>query len=96
MDLSSLIIQLISGAIGGNAAGALAKDTSLGTLGNSIVGALGGGVGGQILNSLLGLGGAAAASGLDIGTIVSGFLTGGVSGGLTALVIGFLKSRFSA
>ncbi|MES0385403.1 MAG: hypothetical protein ABUJ98_12545 [Hyphomicrobium sp.] len=96
MDLSSLVIQLISGAIGGNAAGALAKDNSLGTLGNTIAGALGGGVGGQLLSSVLGLGGAAAASGLDIGTIVSGFLTGGVSGGLTALVIGFLKSRFSA
>ena len=32
-------------------------------------------------------------TGLDINTIVSGFLTGSVSGGLTALVIGFLKSR---
>jgi hypothetical protein len=68
----------------------------LGPLANTIVGALGGGVGGQILNSVLGLGGAAAASGLDINTIVSGFLTGGVSGGLTALVIGFLKSRLAA
>jgi hypothetical protein len=93
MDLTSLIIQVISGAIGGNAAGAAAKDMSLGPLGNTIAGALGGGVGGQILTSVLGLGGAAAASGLDINTIVSGFLTGGVSGGLTALVIGFLKSR---
>jgi len=95
MDVTSLIIQLISGAIGGNAAGAVSKDISLGPLGNTIAGALGGGVGGQILNSVLGLGGAAA-SGLDINTIVSGFLTGGVSGGLTALVIGFLKSRLAA
>jgi len=53
------------------------------------------GVGGQILNAVLGLGGTAAASGLDIGTIVSAFLTGGVSGGLTALVIGFLKSKLA-
>ena len=30
MDLTALIIQLISGAIGGNAAGAVSKDTSLG------------------------------------------------------------------
>jgi hypothetical protein len=96
MDVTSLIIQLISGAIGGNAAGAASKDISLGPLGNTIVGALGGGVGGQILNTVLGLGGAAAVSGLDINTIVSGFLTGGVSGGLTALVIGFLKSRLAA
>lgn len=96
MNLTSLIIQLISGAIGGNAVGAYSKDMSLGPLGNTIAGALGGGVGGQILSSVLGLGGAAAASGLDIGTIVSGFLTGGVSGGITALVIGFIKSKMAA
>jgi uncharacterized membrane protein YeaQ/YmgE (transglycosylase-associated protein family) len=95
MDVTSLIIQVISGALGGNAASSVTKDTGLGTLGNTIAGALGGGVGGQILNSLLGLGGAAAASGLDIGTIVSAFLTGGVSGGLTALVVGFLKSKLA-
>ena len=37
----SLIINLISGAIGGNVAGAILKDLSLGTTGNSIVGILG-------------------------------------------------------
>jgi uncharacterized membrane protein YeaQ/YmgE (transglycosylase-associated protein family) len=95
MDVTSLIIQLVSGAIGGNAAGAVSKDTSLGAVGNTIAGALGGGVGGQILNSLLGLGGAAATSGLDLGTVVSGFVTGGVSGGLTALAIAFIKSKMT-
>jgi hypothetical protein len=95
MDISQLLIQAISGAVGGNAAGSVSKDNGLGTLGNTIAGALGGGVGGQILNALLGLGGTAAASGMDIGTIVSAFATGGVSGGLTALVIGYLKSRMA-
>lgn len=96
MDITSLIIQLVSGALGGNAASTYAKDTGLGTVGNTIAGALGGGVGGQILNAVLGLGGAAATSGLDIGTIISAFATGGISGGLTALVIGFLKAKFAA
>jgi len=95
MDISSLIIQLISGAIGGNAAGACSKDTGLGQVGNTIAGALGGGIGGQILSALLGLGGTAAASGLDIGSIVSSFATGGISGGLTALVIGYLKTKLA-
>ena len=45
--------------------------------------------------AIFGLGGAAAASGLDIGTIVSAFVTGGVSGGVTALVIGFLKAKMA-
>lgn len=93
MDIASLLIQLVSGALGGNAAGAYNKDTGLSPLGNTIAGALGGGIGGQILTALLGLGGTAAASGLDVGSIVSAFATGGVSGGLTALVIGYLKSR---
>ena len=96
MDLTALIIQLIAGALGGNAAGAVSKDLSLGPLGNSIAGALGGGVGGQILNAVLGIGGTTAASGLDIGSVVSAFLTGGVSGGVTALIVGFLKSRMAA
>ena len=95
MNLTALIIQLIAGALGGNAAGAASKDLSLGPLGNSIAGALGGGVGGQILNAILGIGGTAAASGLDIGSVVSAFLTGGVSGGVTALIVGFLKSRMA-
>jgi hypothetical protein len=35
-----MIIQIIAGAIGGNAAGAAAKKDSLGTAGNSIGGAV--------------------------------------------------------
>jgi len=94
MDLTALIIQAVSGAIGGNAVGAASKKISLGPLGNTIAGAIGGGVGGQILTSLLGAGGAAAA-GLDVGAIVAGFASGGVSGALTAAVIGFIKTKMA-
>ena len=38
----NLIIQLISGVVGGNAAGAALKDYNLGNLGNTIAGAIGG------------------------------------------------------
>jgi uncharacterized membrane protein YeaQ/YmgE (transglycosylase-associated protein family) len=61
-----LIIQLVSGAIGGNIAGAAMKQYDLGTIGNSIAGLIGGGVGAQIIGALVGggtgtdLGGAAA------------------------------------
>lgn len=41
----NLIVQIVAGAIGGNAAGAGLKDMSLGTAGNTIAGAIGGGVG---------------------------------------------------
>ena len=43
----NLIIQLIAGAVGGNAAGAALKDLDLGKLGNTIAGALGGAGGGR-------------------------------------------------
>lgn len=43
---------LISGAVGGNAARAAMPDKSLGTLGNSLAGLLGGGVGGTIVQAL--------------------------------------------
>ena len=46
-----LIIQLVSGAVGGNLAGKLMKNFSLGTLWNSIAGILGGGLGGQALGT---------------------------------------------
>jgi hypothetical protein len=95
MDLTSVIIQAIAGALGGNASGRISQETSLGPLGNTIAGALGGGIGGQLLNAILGLGGAAAASGLDIGSIVSAFVTGGVSVGITTLVIAFLKAKLA-
>ena len=89
-----LIIQLISGAVGGNLAGALLKNASLGPIGNSIAGILGGGLGGQLLGPLLGLGAMAGAGGggLDVGSIVSNLATGGVGGGVLMAVIGMNRS----
>jgi len=40
MNILYLIISLVCGAVGGNIAGALMKDKSLGTLGNSLAGIL--------------------------------------------------------
>lgn len=54
MDITSLLIQLVSGAVGGNIAGAAMKKFSLGTVDNSIVGILGGGVGGAVLLVIVG------------------------------------------
>lgn len=49
MDLTAIIIQLVSGVVGGNAAGFLAKARSLGPTMNTILGALGGVAGGQFI-----------------------------------------------
>lgn len=90
MDITSLLIQLVSGAVGGNAAGAAMKKFSLGTVGNSIVGILGGGLGGQILGALgMGAGGDGAA---DAGSIVSSIASGGVGGAVLLAIVGAIKS----
>lgn len=93
-----LIIQLIAGAIGGNAAGAVLEGQSLGTLGNSIAGILGGGLGGQILGMLGGgaaAAGAAAGGGLDIVSIVGSLASGGVGGAVLMAVVGVLKGMMA-
>ena len=66
--LVNLIIQIVAGALGGNAAGAALKDMSLGTAGNTIAGAIGGGVGGQILTALVPML-SGAAGGVDVGAV---------------------------
>ncbi|MCP4229360.1 MAG: hypothetical protein GY771_04340 [bacterium] len=88
-NLLPLIIQLVSGAVGGNVAGALMKKFSLGTLGNSLVGILGGGIGGQLLG-MLGI--STGAGGMDIGSIVGSIASGGVGGGVLMAIIGVIKN----
>jgi uncharacterized membrane protein YeaQ/YmgE (transglycosylase-associated protein family) len=96
MNIVALIIQLISGAVGGNIAGAVLNKYNLGPLGNSIAGIIGGGLGGQLL-SMLGAGGAgaAAAGGLDIGSIVSSIAGGGVGGAILMVIIGIIKQAMA-
>ena len=63
MDIVSLLVQLISGAAGGNIAGSLFKNLNLGTLGNSLAGLVGGGLGSNLLNSAMGIEKLAAGAG---------------------------------
>jgi uncharacterized membrane protein YeaQ/YmgE (transglycosylase-associated protein family) len=74
-DTTSLIINLISGAVGGNAAAAAMPDKSLGTLGNSLAGLLGGGVGGSIIQALIPA--LAQGGGGDVGSILGNVAGGG-------------------
>lgn len=91
-NLLPLIIQLISGAAGGNIAGALFKKISLGTLVNSIAGIVGGGLGGQLL-ALLGL--STGGGGMDIGSVVGSIAGGGVGGGVLLAIVGLIKQAVS-
>lgn len=96
MDIVTLLIQLASGALGGNVAGSLLKNLSLGTLGNSLAGIVGGGLGGQILGSVLSGGApAVAASGLDPMAILTQVVSGGAGGGVLMAVIGIIRSMMA-
>ena len=72
------IISLLCGAGGGNLAGTLMKKLSLGGLGNSIVGILGGAAGQGIMSNL------GAVTGSGVGNAILGGTVGG--GGLMAIV----------
>jgi len=89
MDIVTLLVQLISGAVGGNIAGGLLKKFSLGTLGNSIVGILGGGLGGALLHAL-GVG--AGSGGIDVGSVIGSIAGGGMGGGVLLAIVGAIRS----
>ncbi|WP_442264793.1 hypothetical protein ACSIGC_10590 [Tenacibaculum sp. ZS6-P6] len=80
--MTEIIISLLTGAVGGNIAGALLKKFSMGTLWNSVVGILGGGLGAQILSTL----------GLDIGGILGSIAGGTAGGGVLMAIIGVIKN----
>jgi uncharacterized membrane protein YeaQ/YmgE (transglycosylase-associated protein family) len=89
-----LIINLLSGAVGGNIAGGLMKNLSLGTLWNSVVGILGGGLGGQILG-MLGVAGSGDASSMDLGSIIGSMGGSAVGGGVLLAIVGAIKKAIS-
>jgi uncharacterized membrane protein YeaQ/YmgE (transglycosylase-associated protein family) len=88
MNFVPLLIQLISGAAGGNLAGSLFKSLGLGSIGNSIAGIVGGGIGGQFFEKLVG---AENSDMPDSFIFLSSAVGGGLGGGLLTIIIGFLK-----
>jgi uncharacterized membrane protein YeaQ/YmgE (transglycosylase-associated protein family) len=92
MNIINLIISLVSGAVGGNAAGAVMKDKSLGTTGNSVAGILGGGIGGAILQAL-GLGGEGGT--VDLASILQSIASGGVGGGVLLAIVSAVKGMLA-
>jgi hypothetical protein len=89
--LLPLVIQLISGAAGGNIVGALLKNTNLSAIIRTVLGVIGGVGGGQLaalLPMLQGLLGEAAGTG---GQIAGNAGAGAVGGALLTVVGGLIK-----
>ena len=88
MDLTTLLVQLVAGVIGGNAAGAAsAKTKSLGPMIISILGAVGGLGGGQLLGPTV----------TDlIGNAIAGSAgSAGIVGAILPMIVGMLKNKAS-
>jgi len=94
MDITSLIVEAVSGAVGGNIAGAAMKDKSLGPAGNSIAGIVGGGIGGTILQMVMG-GAAAGGGGMDMQSILANVGGGGIGGAILMAIIGMIKAQMA-
>jgi len=89
--LMNLIIQIIGGAIGGNGAGASLKNLTLGPIGNTIAGAIGGGVGGQLLQLAIPILSGAGGH-MDPAAMAGQLVGGGVAGGILTAVVGAVKN----
>jgi hypothetical protein len=90
----NLIIQLIAGALGGNAIGSGLKNVDLGPIGNSIAGAIGGAGGGTFLTSLIPLL-AGTAGTVDISSLIGQVVGGGVSGAILTAIVGLIKNAMA-
>lgn len=93
MDIVGLITSLVSGLIGGNAAGLALKDQSLGAIGNSIAGLIGGVAGGYILHAV-GILSSLGLADVTIGSLLGNAGVGLVSGGVLTAIVGFIKNAF--
>lgn len=91
MDITGLIVSVISGLVGGNLTGAALKDKSIGVIGNSIAGIVGGVAGTYILQAVnilntLGL------ADVTMGTIAGMIGSGAIGGAILTAIVGFIKN----
>ena len=84
--MMQLVVSLISGGVGGNIAGALLKNFSLGPIGNTIVGLIGGGAGGRLLRAM----GVLQSTGM-VGDIAGS----GVGGAVLMIIVGLIKNAMA-
>ena len=95
MDLISLLLPFFSGAAGGNLVGGILKNVNLGSLGNSLAGLVGGGVGSLILGNLLGMPLPTAGVDADGAALLGQILGGGAGGGIMTVIVGVLQKMLA-
>lgn len=92
--MEQILINLVAGALGGNAAGKASPTFDLGTLGNTVAGLVGGGVLGQIVTLIWPAVAASLQSGkFDIGSIIAQAVGGGAGGAILTAIVGAIRNR---
>ena len=92
--MEQILINLITGALGGVGAGKSSPTFDLGMIGNIISGLIGGGVLGQVVTLLMPAITAAAQSGdLSISGVISQAIAGGAGGAILTAIIGAIKNK---
>ena len=95
--MEQILINLVTGALGGVGAGKASPTFDLGMIGNIVSGLVGGGILGQVVTLLLPSIMAAAQSGnLSAGGIVSQAIAGGAGGAILTAIIGAIKNKAAA
>jgi uncharacterized membrane protein YeaQ/YmgE (transglycosylase-associated protein family) len=91
MDIIGLLINLVSGAIGGNLTGAALKDQSLGAIGNTIAGIVGGVAGSYILQAV-GVLNSLGLADMTMGSLLGNAGSSVVAGGVLTAIVGVIKN----
>ena len=89
----NLVIQIVAGAVGGNTAATLFRYFNLGPVANSIVGMVGGALGGQILNEIVtgGAGVGSPSGALEVGSLLTQILGGGLGGCILTAIVALIR-----
>ena len=94
-QLVPLIIQLIGGAVGGNAAGAMLKNANLTAILRTILGVVGGG-GGTQLADMMGLLQSILGEAAGTGSMIAGNAgASAIGGAVLTLIVGLIKQAMA-
>lgn len=95
MDFVTLLLPFFSGAAGGNLIGGIAKNLNLGSLGNSLAGLVGGGLGSLVIGNLLGIPMTATGAEADGSALLGQILGAGAGGGIMTAIVAMLQKSLS-
>ncbi len=88
--MEQILINLVAGAVGGNAVGKASPAIDMGTILNSVTGVVGGGILGQLIPLVLP---ALMSGNLNISNIITQVIGGGAGGAILTALIGLVKNK---